>query len=100
MTREEVLDEVNVIYERLSHPEDCENGCYSFSDGNYTEALEVLIDYYEVGIIEELEKIKEDIQKYVTENKNSEDLYLSGCGDGAYHTLATINKKIAELKGE
>lgn len=61
MTHEEVLDEINVIYERLSHPEDCENGVYSFRDGNYLEALEILIDYYEVGVIEELEKIKEEI---------------------------------------
>ena len=67
MTHEEVLDEVNVIYERLSHPEDCENGVYSFSDGNYLEALEVLIDYYEVGFIEELEKIKEEIKRAVSD---------------------------------
>lgn len=39
MTNEEALDELNVIYERLSHPEDCEQGVYSFRDGNYLEAL-------------------------------------------------------------
>lgn len=50
--------------------------------------------------LEELENIKAEIQKYVAENKNSEDLYLAGCGDGAYHALAIINKRISELKGE
>lgn len=56
MTHEEVLDEVNVIYERISqHSKDYDS---AWSDGNYTEALEILIDYYEVGLIEELEKIK------------------------------------------
>ena len=47
-----------------------------------------------------LEDIKEEIKGYVAENKNSEDLYLAGCGDGAYHILAIINKRISELKGE
>ena len=41
MTNEEALDELNVIYERLSHPEDCEQGVYSFRDGNYLEALSI-----------------------------------------------------------
>ena len=98
MTKEEVLDEANVLYERLSNPKDIENGCYSFTDGYYTEALEVLIDYYEVGLIEELVKIKAEIQKYISENKNSDDLYLSGCGDGAYHALAILDKHIKENK--
>ncbi len=57
MTHEEVLDEINVIYERISHSED-------FVDGNYTEALEVLIDFYETGLIEELEKIKAEIKEF------------------------------------
>lgn len=72
MNKEEVLDEINVLYERISNPEDCENGCYSFSDGNYTEALEILIDYYEVGLIEELEKI---IAKIDFEEKWLLDVY-------------------------
>ena len=44
MTREEAICELSVIWERLSHPEDCENGCYSFRDGNYTEALDMAIE--------------------------------------------------------
>lgn len=44
-----------------------------------------------------LENIKADIQKYISENKNSDDLYLSGCGDGAYHSLAIIDKHIKEI---
>ena len=43
MTNEEALDELNVIYERLSHPEDCEQGVYSFRDGDYLEALDMAI---------------------------------------------------------
>ena len=45
-----------------------------------------------------LEDIKADIQKYISENKNSDDLYLSGCGDGAYHALAILNRHIKENK--
>ena len=43
MTNEEALDELSVIYERLSHPENCEQGVYSFRDGEYLEALELAI---------------------------------------------------------
>ena len=66
------------------------------------EAMKMGIESLEnqKSIIEELKKIKEEIKRYVDENKNSEDLYLSGCGDGAYHSLAIINKHITELKGE
>ena len=44
MTREEAICELSVIWERLSHPEDCENGCYSFRDGDYLEALDMAIE--------------------------------------------------------
>lgn len=44
MTREEAICELSVIWERLSHPEDCENGCYSFRDGDYIEALDMAIE--------------------------------------------------------
>ncbi len=30
------------------------------------------------------------LQPYIDANKDSDDLYLSGCGDGAYHALHTI----------
>lgn len=94
MTREEVLDEINVLYERISNPEDCENGCYSFSDGNYTEALEILIDYYEVGVIEELEKIKAEIMSIGNWREHYEMpiAYLS--------CLTIVEHHISELKGE
>ena len=93
MTREEVLDEINVLYERISNPEDCENGCYSFSDGNYTEALEILIDYYEVGLIEELEKIKKEAL---------EGLYNLPCdfNYGIAFCTDILDNHISELKGE
>ena len=44
MTREEAIAELSVIWERLRHPEDCENGCYSFRDGDYLEALDMAIE--------------------------------------------------------
>ena len=47
MTNEEALDELNVIYERLSHPEDCEQGVYSFRDGDYLEALDMALELLE-----------------------------------------------------
>lgn len=47
MTREEAIVELSVIWERLSHPEDCENGCYSFRDGNYLEAIDMAISVLE-----------------------------------------------------
>ena len=87
MTREEVLDEVNVIYERVSNNEN-----NLFSDGKYTEALEVLIDYYEVGFIEELESLK-SITQVMKENSKYDnqpfDLFLS-----------LLDSRISELKGE
>ena len=53
MTNEEALDELNVIYERLSHPEDCEQGVYSFRDGDYLEALDLAIKALETTCIED-----------------------------------------------
>lgn len=89
MNREEVLDEVNVIYERVSNNEN-----NLFSDGNYTEALEVLIDYYEVGVIEELEKIKAE----VCEPNEMEYFENSNIWQKWFCDL--IDKHISELKGE
>ena len=47
---------------------------------------------------EELGSVKAEINQYITENKNSEDLYLSGCGDGAYHALCMLNKHAPKFK--
>ena len=69
MTHEEVLDEINVIYERISRNED-------FNDGNYLEALEVLIDYYEVGVVEELEKIKAVLYETAVKRSDGKFYYL------------------------
>ena len=83
MTHKEVLDEVNVIYERISNNEN-----NLFSDGKYTEALEILIDFYETGLIEELEKLKAEL----------EPLPIT---DTAIRLVSElINNHIAELKGE
>lgn len=48
LTNEEALDELNVIYKRLSHPEDCEQGVYSFRDGDYLEALDKAMEALEL----------------------------------------------------
>jgi len=101
MTHEEVLDKVNVIYERVSNYERYRDKNNLFSDGNYTEALEVLIDYYEVGFIEELKKIKEEIQKennYNPEIKQTE--YMCGKNQVYKNVISIINKHITELKGK
>ncbi len=47
---------------------------------------------------EELGSVKAEINQYITENKNSEDLYLSGCGDGAYHALCMLDKHAPKFK--
>lgn len=95
MTHEEVLDEVNVIYERISqHSKDYDS---AWSDGNYTEALEILIDYYEVGLIEELEKIKAEMQDYgcsfIIAKRSDLASVVSNC-------IRMVDKHISELKGE
>ena len=96
MNKEEVLDEVNVIYERISNYERYKDKNNLFNGRNYTEALEVLIDYYEVGFIEELEKIKAEI-------KANRDEWIKG-QDAEWHTydrcLYIIDNRISELKGE
>lgn len=43
MTREEAIAELNVLHERLSNPKDCEDGCYSWEDGWYVEAIDMAI---------------------------------------------------------
>lgn len=96
MNKEEVLDKVNVIYERISNG-DGVNENILFSDGNYTEALEVLIDYYEFGFIEELEKIKAEINEEDFDCHYEEDYVYSS---GLQKAIEIINNHIAELKGE
>lgn len=44
MTREEAIAELNVLHERLSNPKDCEDGCYSWEDGWYVEAIDMAIE--------------------------------------------------------
>lgn len=39
------------------------------------------------GDLKDADIYKAEVEKYITENKNSDDLYLAGCGDGAYHAL-------------
>lgn len=47
ITREEAIVELNVIHERLSNPKDCEDGCYSWEDGRYVEAIDMAIEALE-----------------------------------------------------
>lgn len=39
------------------------------------------------GDLKDADIYKTEVKKYIVENKNSDDLYLAGCGDGAYHAL-------------
>lgn len=39
------------------------------------------------GDLKDADIYKTEVKKYIAENKNSDDLYLAGCGDGAYHAL-------------
>lgn len=39
------------------------------------------------GALKDADIYKAEVYKYIAENKNSDDLYLAGCGDGAYHAL-------------
>lgn len=39
------------------------------------------------GELKDADIYKAEVYKYIAENKNSDDLYLAGCGDGAYHAL-------------
>lgn len=39
------------------------------------------------GDLKDADIYKAEVYKYIAENKNSDDLYLAGCGDGAYHAL-------------
>lgn len=39
------------------------------------------------GDLKDADIYKAEVKKYIAENKNSDDLYLAGCGDGAYHAL-------------
>lgn len=43
------------------------------------------------GDLKDADIYKAEVKKYITENKNSDDLYLAGCGDGAYHALHIFN---------
>ena len=44
MTREEAIAELSVLHERLLNPKDCEDGCYSWEDGRYVEAIDIAIE--------------------------------------------------------
>lgn len=39
------------------------------------------------GELKDADIYKAEVYKYIAENKNSDDLFLAGCGDGAYHAL-------------
>ena len=48
------------------------------------------------------EMAEKEINRYIAENKDSGDLFLSGCADGAYHALCMIKDlpTIQPKKGE
>ena len=42
------------------------------------------------GRLVDIDKAEKEIRSYIANNKDSEDLFLAGCGDGAYHALITL----------
>lgn len=42
------------------------------------------------GTLKDADIYKAEVYKYIEENKNSDDLYLAGCGDGAYHAMCML----------
>lgn len=44
-----------------------------------------------------IDEVKPRIERYIAENKDCGDLFLSGCGDGAYHVLGMI-EEATEIK--
>ena len=54
------IEELKLLRRRLSNPEDCERGVYSFSDGDYVEALDLAIK-----ALEEQDKAKIDTEHSV-----------------------------------
>lgn len=70
---------------------------YSIVGGEYSNAKETVAELVENvgytplpkghGDLKDADIYKAKVGRYITENKNSDDLYLSGCGDGAYHAL-------------
>ena len=47
-----------------------------------------------------IEKIMAEIIQYFSQNRDSEDLFLAGCSDGAYHALAIIDEAVKEYTHE
>ena len=60
MTREEAIAELNVLHERLSNPKDCEDGCYSWEDGWYVEAIDMAIEALSQPIVAKCYEIDKD----------------------------------------
>lgn len=94
MTREEALDELNVIYERLLHPEDCEQGVYSFRDGDYLEALDMAIKTLEQKPCDDTVS-REDAKSFLYERLNrlnNDELYdiFSVIIDDMYNELPPV----------
>jgi hypothetical protein len=82
MTREEAIAELSVLHERLSNPKDCEDGCYSWEDGWYVEAIDMAIEALHKSIqmsnIQQLEAengaLKEMIKFYRNELDGAESV--------------------------
>lgn len=97
MTAEEAIDELEVIHERLSHPEDCEQGVYSFRDGNYLEALDMAIKALEQQLV--LDKIRAEIEDLRLHKAGFLTSDSKVCVD-SQEVLDIIDKYKAESGGE
>lgn len=89
MTNEEAIDELEVIHERLSHPQDCEQGVYSFRDGDYLEALDMAIKALEQEDV--LDKIRAEIEQKQYDFMDDKD-YDEGIRFGLMLAYQTVDK--------
>ena len=42
------------------------------------------------GRLIDASKYAQSLIRYIDENKNSDDMFLAGCGDGAYHAMCML----------
>ena len=58
-------------------------------DRNFSQcAITPLPEHH--GRLADIDKAEKEIRSYIADNKDSDDLFLAGCGDGAYHALITL----------
>jgi hypothetical protein len=92
MTKEEAICIVEEIRDDIYNYGTAHDNL-SFADEDKIESLNMAIAMFKAEPCEDAisrQAVLDALQPYIDANKDNEDLYLSGCGDGAYHALHTI----------